>query len=79
MRQLFLLLAALALVVTACRAEVNLSIEVAESGETVVSVEIGADEEFQNLLGAGGGDPSSCSATVSTWRTESPTRGPKAT
>jgi len=57
MRKLFLLIAAVVVVVTACRAEVNLSIDVADDGSTVATVEIGADEEFQELLGSGGGDP----------------------
>jgi hypothetical protein len=58
MRRVFLLIAVLALALAACKAEVNLSIDVDEDGRTEVSAEIGADEEFQQLISAGGGgDP----------------------
>lgn len=58
MRKLLFLVAIAALALAACRAEVNLSIDVDESGATVVAAEIGADEEFQQLISAGGGgDP----------------------
>lgn len=58
MRKLVLVIGALALLVTACRAEINLVIDVAEDGQTTAAVEIGMDEEFQQLIGSGGGDPS---------------------
>lgn len=58
MRKLLMLIAVLAVGLAACRAEVNLSISVDEEGRTDVSAEIGADEEFQQLISSGGGgDP----------------------
>ncbi len=56
MRKALFLLAALAIVLSACRAEINIAVDVSETGETVVTVEMGADEEFQALFG--GEDPS---------------------
>lgn len=58
MRKILLLIGALALLLAACRAEINLVIDVAEDGVTTAAVEIGMDEEFQQLIGSGGGDPS---------------------
>ncbi len=52
-----LVLAAAALVLAACRAEVNMALTVEEDGSGVVVVEFGFDEEFRELMSSTGGDP----------------------
>jgi len=46
-----------ALVLTACRAESNIIIDIEEDGSATVSAEIGFDEEMLDLLSQTGGDP----------------------
>jgi hypothetical protein len=46
-----------ALVLTACRAESNIIIDIAEDGSATVSAEIGFDDEMLDLLSQTGGDP----------------------
>jgi hypothetical protein len=58
MRKFVLLVAGLALVVTACRAEVNLKVDVEDDRSGNVVFEFGADEEFISLIESTGGDPS---------------------
>ncbi|MCL1694027.1 MAG: hypothetical protein M3096_10105, partial [Actinomycetia bacterium] len=46
-----------ALVLTACRAESNIIIDIQEDGSATVSAEIGFDEEMLDLLSQTGDDP----------------------
>jgi len=46
-----------ALVLTACRAESNIIIDIQEDGSATISAEIGFDEEMIDLLSQTGGDP----------------------
>jgi hypothetical protein len=46
-----------ALVLTACRAESNVIIDIEEDGSATISAEIGFDEEMLGLLSQTGGDP----------------------
>lgn len=46
-----------ALVLTACRAESNIIIDIEEDGSATISAEIGFDEEMLELLSQTGGDP----------------------
>jgi hypothetical protein len=46
-----------ALVLTACKAESNIIIDIEEDGSATVSAEIGFDEEMLGLLSQSGGDP----------------------
>ena len=56
MRKLLLTAAALVLVTTACRAEANFLVDVAEDGSGDITVEFGLDEELLELVeGFGGG------------------------
>jgi hypothetical protein len=57
MRKVVLLIAGVALVATACRAEVNLIVDVEEDRSGVVVIEFGADDEFIQLIESTGGDP----------------------
>jgi hypothetical protein len=57
MRKLLLLIAALTLLLAACRAEVNIIIDIDESGTGEVAYEIGFDEEFRDLIASSGGNP----------------------
>ena len=47
MRKYLLIFAMLALVLTACRIESNVNLDIEEDGSAVVLVEIGMDEEFR--------------------------------
>lgn len=46
-----------ALLLAACRAEVNISLAVEEDGSGTVAFELGTDDEFRELLGSSGADP----------------------
>jgi len=50
-------IAAAALVLAACRAEVNVSLAVEEDGSGVMAFELGLDEEFRELMASQGADP----------------------
>jgi len=45
-----------ALLLAACRAEVNISLDVAEDGSGSVAFELGTDQEFRDLMGSSGAD-----------------------
>ena len=47
----------LALVATACRAEINFIVDVTEDGSGTVGAELGLDEEFRDLIQNFGGNP----------------------
>ncbi len=49
---------ALVLLVSACRIESNILLDISEDGSAIVGAEIGFDEEMLDLVGRGGGDPS---------------------
>ena len=55
MRKVVLLIAGVALVATACRAEVNLIVDVEEDRSGIVVIEFGADDEFIQLIESTGG------------------------
>jgi type II secretory pathway pseudopilin PulG len=50
MRKYVLIFAMLAIVLTACRIESNVNIDIAEDGSATVLVEVGFDDEFRQLL-----------------------------
>ncbi len=49
--------AAAAVLLAACRAEVNVSLQVEEDGSGVMAFELGLDEEFRELMASQGADP----------------------
>lgn len=56
MRKLLLVVAAVAILTTACRAEANFLLDVAEDGTGEVTAEVGIDDELMELMeGVGGG------------------------
>ena len=57
MRKLLFLIAGLTLVLAACRAEVNIVVDIDEDGSGEVAFEVGYDEEFRELVASSGGDP----------------------
>jgi hypothetical protein len=57
MRKLLFLIAGLTLVLAACRAEVNIVVDIGEDGSGEVAFEVGYDEEFRELVASSGGDP----------------------
>lgn len=58
MRKYLVMFALLAVVLTACRIESNVILDIEEDGSAVVGAEIGFDEEFRELLGdMGEGSP----------------------
>ncbi len=58
MRKYLILFAMLAVVLSACRIESNVILDIEEDGSAVVGAEIGFDEEFRELLGdMGEGSP----------------------
>jgi hypothetical protein len=57
MRKYLLLAALLTIVLTACRVESNVALDINEDGSATVAVEIGFDEEFQQLLTQSGANP----------------------
>jgi len=57
MRKYLLLAALLTIVLTACRVESNVALDINEDGSATVAVEIGFDEEFQQLLAQSGANP----------------------
>ena len=57
MRKYLFLIAMAALVLTACRAESNIIIDIEEDGSATISAEIGFDEEMLELLSQSGDDP----------------------
>lgn len=54
MRKLWLLAAAVALITTACRMEVNVLMNLEEDGSGSFGIEFGTDEELRNLMSASG-------------------------
>lgn len=58
MRKYILALLAMTLLLTACRIESNLLLDINEDGSATINAEIGFDEEMLNLVNAGLGDPS---------------------
>ena len=52
MRKTLFAVAALTLLLTACKAEINIAIDVSDEGAVEASAEFGVDEEFQELIGA---------------------------
>jgi hypothetical protein len=58
MRKYTLAFLALALLLSACRIESNILLDVSEDGSAIVGAEIGFDEEMLDLVSQGGGDPS---------------------
>jgi hypothetical protein len=50
MRKYLLIFAMLAIVLTACRIESNVNLDIEEDGSAVVLVEVGFDEEFRQLM-----------------------------
>lgn len=57
MRKYLLLAALLTIVLTACRVESNVALDINEDGSATVTAEIGFDEEFQQLLTQSGANP----------------------
>ncbi len=57
MRTILLVVAGLTVLTVSCRAEVNTILEVAEDGSGRVAAEVGADDEFLDLLDTFGQDP----------------------
>lgn len=57
MRKLLFLIAGLTLVLAACRAEVNIVVDIDDDGSGEVAFEVGYDEEFRELVASSGGDP----------------------
>jgi hypothetical protein len=49
--------AAVAVLLAACRAEVNVTLQVEEDGSGVMAFELGLDEEFRELMASQGADP----------------------
>lgn len=49
--------AAAAVLLASCRAEVNVSLQVEEDGSGVMSLELGLDDEFRDLMASQGADP----------------------
>jgi hypothetical protein len=58
MRKYVLAFLGLALLLSACRIESNIIIDINEDGSATVAAEVGFDEEMLDLVGQGGGDPS---------------------
>jgi hypothetical protein len=58
MRKYTLAFFALALLLSACRIESNILLDISEDGSATVGAEIGFDEEMLDLVSQGGGDPS---------------------
>ncbi len=58
MRRYVLAFFGLALLLSACRIESNIMLDINEDGSAVVGAEVGFDEEMLNLVSQGGGDPS---------------------
>ncbi len=56
MRRALLIIAALGIVVSACRAEANVIVDFIGDGSADVTVEFGVDEELQNLIDSFAGD-----------------------
>ena len=50
MRKYLLIFAMLAIVLTACRIESNVNLDIEEDGSAVVLVEVGMDEEFREAM-----------------------------
>jgi hypothetical protein len=55
MKKLLLLVAGIALVTVACRAEVNVSVDIEEDRSGTIAFEFGIDEEFRELIESSGG------------------------
>ena len=55
MKKLLLLVAGIALVTVACRAEVNVSVDIEEDRSGAIAFEFGIDEEFRELIESSGG------------------------
>lgn len=51
MRRLIILIALLTVVLSACRLETNVLIEINDDGSAIVGLEVGLDEEFRSLIG----------------------------
>lgn len=58
MRKYLLAFFGLALVLSACRIESNIILDINEDGSATVGAEVGFDEEMLDLVSQGGGDPS---------------------
>lgn len=58
MRKYTLAFFALGLLLSACRIESNILLDISEDGSAIVGAEIGFDEEMLDLVSQGGGDPS---------------------
>ena len=58
MRKYVLAFFGLALLLSACRIESNIILDINEDGSATVGVEVGFDEEIRDLMSQGGGDPS---------------------
>ena len=58
MRKYVLAFLGLALLLTACRIESNIILDINEDGSATVGAEVGFDEEMLDLMSQGGGDPS---------------------
>lgn len=57
MRKYLILVAMLAMVLTACRVESIVTLDIDEDGSALVGAELGYDEEFRQLLGDAGANP----------------------
>ncbi len=57
MRKYVLAFLGLALLLSACRIESNIILDINEDGSATVAAEVGFDEEMLDLVGQGGGDP----------------------
>ncbi len=57
MRKYLIVFAMLTLLLSACRIETNISLDIEEDGSATVGAEIGFDEEFQQFLGDAGASP----------------------
>lgn len=57
MRKYLILVAMLAIALTGCRVESIVSLDIEADGSALVGAEVGFDEEFQQLLGDAGADP----------------------
>lgn len=54
MRKIIILIALLTVVLTACRLETNVSIEINDDGSAIIGLEVGLDEEFLGLIESAG-------------------------
>ncbi|MCB1245737.1 MAG: hypothetical protein KDB69_00560 [Acidimicrobiia bacterium] len=55
MRRILIVIALLSVVLTACRIETNVGFDIAADGSATITMEVGVDDEFKNLIESSGG------------------------